>query len=70
MPAMANGAGGWIICRGAERPVVGGAIWCPLHGSVDLLRCLDCHLLETVVAERRADRECEGGTREPIGTAV
>jgi len=56
----------WIICLGAERTAVEGIVSCPLEGDVDLSRCLDCHLLETVAAERGRDRECEVGGREPI----
>jgi hypothetical protein len=54
--------GDWIICVGAERPVVGGIVRCPLRGSVEISTCIDCRLLETVAAERRLDRACGVGT--------
>ena len=54
--------GDWIICVGAERPVVEGMVRCPLRGSVEISTCIDCRFLETMAAERRPDRECGAGT--------
>ena len=60
----------WIVCLGAERAGAGGTIQCPLRGAVDISRCLECHLLETVAAERRRDRECEAGAEASIQAAI
>jgi hypothetical protein len=60
----------WIICLGAERAVTQGIVRCPLKGNVDLSHCLECHLLETLAAERRRDRDCEAGEVEPVGAGA
>jgi hypothetical protein len=52
----------WIICHGAERVVRDGLVRCPLKGSAGIARCVECHLLETLAAER--DRRVECGTGE------
>ena len=52
---------GWIICHGAEHAVRDGLVRCPLNDRVDVARCVECHLLETLSAERDRWLECSAG---------
>ena len=51
----------WIICHGAEHAVRDGLVRCPLKEWVDVARCVECHLLETLAAERDRRLECRAG---------
>lgn len=69
-PAVQDAPGGWIVCLGDERSVTQGLVACPLRGSVELAVCLDCHLLETMAAERRRDGDCQVGEAETISAGA
>jgi len=49
---------GWVMCEGATRTIDGARVSCPILGSVDASRCLDCHLLVAWSGERRVRGWC------------
>lgn len=58
----------WIVCRGEERQVANGCVWCPTQPGSEqgherrVEECLDCrHLVDTAV-DRLPDGMC---TTEP-----
>ncbi|HEX9634901.1 MAG TPA: hypothetical protein VGB34_05380 [Candidatus Limnocylindria bacterium] len=59
----------WIVCRGAERDVRDGVVRCPLKGNIDVAHCMECHLLETLAAERDRSLECRAD-EEAVQVAV
>ena len=48
----------WIVCEGAPRDVSDGLVPCPYHGPTPVSVCMDCHLLETLAAERDPRLSC------------